>query len=177
MTLAKGTTVKPLTLLHSTWNGFSPRERAGLRAAGLLLALFLLWSVALRPAWLTLQRAAAERIQALADTERLQALAAQATGLRTAAATAAAQGGAARPKAAAIDEASRALVASALGPSARLEPMGSAVMLSFEGVGGEQLRQGLKTLRVRWGALPVQAELTPEADGLRGRIRLQWAPD
>ena len=177
MTLAKGTTVKPLTLLHSTWNRFSPRERAGLRAAGLLLALFLLWSVAVRPAWLTLQRAAAERTQTLADTERLQALAAQATGLRTAAATAAAQGGAAGPKAAAIDEASRALVASALGPSARLEPMGSAVMLSFEGVGGEQLRQGLKTLRVRWGALPVQAELTPEADGLRGRIRLQWAPD
>lgn len=169
--------MKPFTLLHSTWNGLSPRERAGLQAAGLLLALFLLWSVAIRPAWLTLERAAAERAQVLAATERLQALAAQATGLRTAAATAAAQGDATRPKPAAVDDASRALVASALGKPARLEPLGSAVMLSFEGVGGEQLRQGLKTLRVRWGALPVQAELTPGADGLRGRIRLEWAPD
>jgi hypothetical protein len=74
-----------------------------------------------------------------------------------------------------VDDSSRALVVQALGGRARLEPQGTAVWVSLEGMDGEQLRQGLKTLRVRWGAHPAQADLSATPDGLRGRIRLEWA--
>jgi len=101
-------------------------------------------------------------------------LASQAAELRRSAAAAAAQGEAGRPKPAVVDDGSRALVVQALGNRARLELQGTAVWVTVDGVDGEQLRQGLKTLPVRWGAHPAQADLSATPDGLRGRIRLQW---
>jgi type II secretory pathway component PulM len=167
--------VKLISTLHTAWNGLSERERQGLRLAATVLALFLAWSVVLSPAWQGLQSARVERAQALATGERLQHLASQAAELRRSAAAAAAEGETGRPKPAVVDDSSRALVVQALGGRARLEPQGTAVWVSLEGMDGEQLRQGLKTLRVRWGAHPAQADLSATPDGLRGRIRLEWA--
>jgi len=169
--------VKFIPALRTAWQGLSPRERVGLQAAALVMGLFVAWSLVFRPAWLTVQSAAAERAQALATTERLQTLASQASALRAAVAAAAAQGDAGRPKPGVVDDTSRALVLAALGRNARLQAQGAAVVVSLEGISDEQLRQGLKTLRVRWGALPAQAELTPAADGFQGRIRLEWAAE
>lgn len=166
--------MKLISDLHTAWNGLSERERQGLGLAGWVLALFLAWSVLFKPAWQGLQSAQVQRAQALATGERLQTLASQAAELRRSAAAAAAQGEAGRPKPAVVDDGSRALVVQALGNRTRLELQGTAVWVTVDGVDGEQLRQGLKTLRVRWGAHPAQADLSATPDGLRGRIRLQW---
>ena len=192
--------MKLISDLHAAWNGLSERERQGLGLAGWVLALFMAWSVLFKPAWQGLQSAQVQRAQALAQagldyynhnldtspefygsiittrtsSERLQTLASQAAELRRSAAAAAAQGEAGRPKPAVVDDGSRALVVQALGNRARLELQGTAVWVTVDGVDGELLRQGLKTLRVRWGAHPAQADLSATPDGLRGRIRLQW---
>lgn len=168
------TDVKLISILRTAWIGLSERERKGLRLAGWVLALFLAWSVVLSPAWQRLHSARLQWAQALATDERLQTLASQAAELRRSAAAAAAQGEAGRPKPAVLDASSRALVVQALGSRARLEPQDAAVWVSLEGLDGEQLRQGLKTLRVRWGAHPAQADLIATPEGIRGRIRLEW---
>ncbi|NBQ91028.1 MAG: hypothetical protein EBS47_05115 [Betaproteobacteria bacterium] len=159
------------------WEMLSERERAWLRVAGTVVSLFVVWSALFQPALHSLRSAAAERAQAQAALERLQVLAAQASNLRTTAASAGAQTPAGRAPGLVIDDTSRALVTAALGSSARLQAQGPVVTVHFEGVSGEQLRQGLKTLRVRWGAQALEAELAPGPQGIRGRIQFEWQPN
>src|SRR5574343_124498 len=43
--------------LRTRWTALAPRERVALRAAGTALALLLVWTVGVQPAWRTLQEA------------------------------------------------------------------------------------------------------------------------
>ena len=64
------------------WRGFAPRERRGLAAALLVLAVFAVWSLFVQPAWRTLGAAPAQLDQLESELQRMQRLAAESKTLR-----------------------------------------------------------------------------------------------
>ena len=161
--------------LRARWAQLSGRERLLVGAAGAFVALFVLVSLAVKPALSVLEAAPAQREQAQATIDRLQALASQAAALRAGAAAAGAQVEPVRTLESGVDDATRALLVAALGDSARVDAQGRFVTVSFDGVSGEQVRQALRTLRARLRAQLIEAELTPAQEGIRGRLRFEWS--
>lgn len=166
--------MNPLHALSARWAQLSGRERTLVAVAGALLGVFLVWSLLFRPALFALAAAPAEKEQAQATLDRLQALATQAATLRGGAAVAGAQAEPVRTMESGVDDSTRALLVAALGDSTRVDAQGRYVTVSFEGVSGEQVRQALRTLRSRLRAQLVEAELAPAQEGIRGRLRLEW---
>ncbi len=160
--------------LHTKWTQLSRREQAMVTIAALLLGVTLLWTVGLKPALSTLLSAPSQRDEARATRERLQSLALQATQLRSGAAAAGVQADPMRTQESGLDDATRALVRTALGGSAKLEAQGRFVTVTFDGASADQLRQALRTLRSRLRAQLVEAELTPTSGGVRGRLQFEW---
>jgi general secretion pathway protein M len=160
--------------LRTKWAQLSRREQAMVTIAALLLGVTLLWSVGLKPALSTLRTAPSQRDAAQATQERLQSLALEATQLRSGAAAAGVQADPMRTQDSGLDDATRALVRTALGGSANLEAQGRFVTVTFDGASADQLRQALRTLRSRLRAQLVEAELTPTSGGVRGRLQFEW---
>ena len=160
--------------LRTKWAQLSRREQAMVTIAALLLGVTLLWSVGLKPALSTLRTAPSQRDAAQATQERLQSLALEATQLRSGAAAAGVQADPMRTQESGLDDATRALVRTALGGSANLEAQGRFVTVTFDGASADQLRQALRALRSRLRAQLVEAELTPTSGGVRGRLQFEW---
>jgi general secretion pathway protein M len=160
--------------LRTKWAQLSRREQAMVTIAALLLGVTLLWSVGLKPALSTLRTAPSQRDAAQATQERLQSLALEATQLRSGAAAAGVQANPMRTQDSGLDDATRALVRTALGGSANLEAQGRFVTVTFDGASADQLRQALRALRSRLRAQLVEAELTPTSGGVRGRLQFEW---
>ena len=160
--------------LRTKWAQLSRREQAMVTIAALLLGVTLLWSVGLKPALSTLRTAPSQRDAAQATQERLQSLALEATQLRSGAAAAGVQADPMRTQESGLDDATLALVRTALGGSANLEAQGRFVTVTFDGASADQLRQALRTLRSRLRAQLVEAELTPTSGGVRGRLHFEW---
>jgi general secretion pathway protein M len=160
--------------LRTKWAQLSRREQAMVTIAALLLGVTLLWSVGLKPALSTLRTAPSQRDAAQATQERLQSLALEATQLRSGAAAAGVQADPMRTQDSGLDDATRALVRTALGGSANLEAQGRFVTVTFDGASADQLRQALRALRSRLRAQLVEAELTPTSGGVRGRLQFEW---
>lgn len=160
--------------LRTKWAQLSRREQAMVTIAALLLGVTLLWSVGLKPALSTLRTAPSQRDAAQATQERLQSLALEATQLRSGAAAAGVQSDPMRTQDSGLDDATRALVRTALGGSANLEAQGRFVTVTFDGASADQLRQALRALRSRLRAQLVEAELTPTSGGVRGRLQFEW---
>ena len=162
--------------LLERWSGLSSRERHLIQAGAAALALLLVWSLALKPAWVTLREAPARRAELGARAERMQAWAAEAAALQG---MASAQTGAVRePKGpeGGLDDALRAELRSKLGESCKVEAQGRQVLVTFDAASGEQVRATLRWLRSHLKARLVEAELVPGQDGLQGRLRLEWQP-
>ena len=160
--------------LRTKWAQLSRREQAMVTIAALLLGVTLLWSVGLKPALSTLRTAPSQRDAAQATQARLQSLALEATQLRSGAAAAGVQADPMRTQDSGLDDATRALVRTALGGSANLEAQGRFVTVTFDGASADQLRQALRALRSRLRAQLVEAELTPTSGGVRGRLQFEW---
>lgn len=160
--------------LNQRWKALSRREQLLLVAAAAALSLLVSWSVLLKPALSILSAAPHQRQQAQATLDRLQALSAEAAGLRAGAAVAGATQEPPRTMETGVDDATRALLVTTLGAHAQLESQGRFITVSFDGVSGEQLRQALQTLRARLRAQLIEAELAPTQDGVRGRLRFEW---
>lgn len=160
--------------LRTKWAQLSRREQAMVTIAALLLGVTLLWSVGLKPALSTLRTAPSQRDAAQATQERLQSLALEATQLRSGAAAAGVQADPMRTQDSGLDDATRALVRTALGGSANLEAQGRFVTVTFDDASADQLRQALRALRSRLRAQLVEAELTPTSGGVRGRLQFEW---
>jgi len=160
--------------LRTKWAQLSRREQAMVTIAALLLGVTLLWSVGLKPALSTLRTAPSQRDAAQATQERLQSLALEATQLRSGAAAAGVQADPMRTQDSGLDDATLALVRTALGGSANLEAQGRFVTVTFDGASADQLRQALRALRSRLRAQLVEAELTPTSGGVRGRLQFEW---
>jgi general secretion pathway protein M len=144
---------------RARWAALPQRERRLVQLAGGVVGVFLLWSVALQPAWRTAREAPA-RIDALdAQLQAMQKLAAETKELRAAPAVSATQSGTALK--AASDR---------LGEQGRLVLQGERAVLTLNGASTEQLRGWLTEARSGARARPVEATLTRGPKGYSGTI-------
>ena len=141
--------------LRRWWAALPSREQRLLGLAGALLGLFLLWSLAVAPAWHTL-RTAPPLLSAGENQQRLmQALADEAQQLRAVAPVPLAQ-------------AQQALSAASvrLGDSAKLSLQGERAVLTLKGISGEQLKSWLAEARAGARARVLEAALSQTSPGL-----------
>jgi len=143
------------------WQAFEARERRALVLVGVVLALFLSWTLAVAPAWRTL-RAAPAQIDALdAQLQGMQRLAAEARALRAVPPLPAAQALAALQPA-----------VQRLGAGARLTMQGDRAVLTLTDIGPQTLRSFLAEARSAARARPIEAALTRGPNGFGGQLVL-----
>ena len=141
------------------WAARSTRDRRLLGLAGTVLGLFITWSLAVQPAWRTLQVAPAQRDTLDGQWQAMQRLAAEAKDLR-----------AAPPVN--IEQSAAALRAATerLGDQGRLALQGERAVLTLQGASTSQLRDWLAEARSGARARPVEARLTRAAQGYSGTV-------
>lgn len=135
--------------LRARWQALAPREQNLLLAAAALIALALLWWLALAPALQTLREASTRHARLDAQLQHMQALQAQAQQLQ------------ATPRANPEDalRALQASVAERLGASARLSVAGDRATLTLQGTPADALAIWLAQARSNARALPQEAHL------------------
>jgi general secretion pathway protein M len=150
--------LSPLTLW---WRSLPLRERRLMLLAATLLGAFVLWTVAVRPALDTLQRAPAEQQRLDAQLQAMQILAAEVRELRATAAV---------PP----DVAAQALQGATqrLGDGARLLLQADRATLTLTDIRSTALRDWLLEARSAARARPLEAELVRGENGYSGRIVL-----
>jgi general secretion pathway protein M len=151
----------PLAAARGHWLTIGVRERRLVVLALAVLGAYLLWVVAVQPAWRTLHTAPA-RLDALdAQLQQMQALASEARELHAAPALGPQQ------SAQALQAASERL-----GAKARLSMQGDRAVLTLNGVSSTQLREWLAEARAGARARPTEAQLSRNAQGYSGSIVL-----
>ena len=141
---------KSSTALRAHWQTLAPREQQLLSAAAALIALALLWWLALAPALHTLRSAPARHAALDAQLQHMHSLQTEAEALKNA------------PRAD-PDNALRALqtsVTERLGPSARLAISGERATLTVKSVPADALAQWLVQARSNGKAVPQEAHWT-----------------
>lgn len=147
--------------LRARWQGLAARDQRLAKLALAILGAFLLWALALQPAWRTLRDAPAQLDALDSQLQEMQALAAEARELRAAPALSTAQSSAALQ--AASDR---------LGNKARLSLQGERAVLTLNGASSGQLREWLAEARAGARARPLEAQLSRNAQGFSGNIVL-----
>jgi general secretion pathway protein M len=142
-------------VLKGRWELMAPREKTLVAGAAALVALALLWWIAIAPALGTLRSADQQHRLLDAQLQRVLGLQAQAQGLQ------------AQPRQS-HDEALRLLEASVrqrLGTTARIAVSGDRVTITLSGAAPDALAQWLTQARVNARALPSEARLNRNAAG------------
>jgi general secretion pathway protein M len=143
------------------WRALPPRERRlALLAGGVLLA-FLLWTLAIQPAWRILASAPAELDQLESQLQGMQRLAGEVTQLR-----------ATPPVNAELAAAALKAATERLGEQAKLSLQGERAVLTVNGVATSALRDWLAEARSGARARPVEANLLRSGPGLSGTLVL-----
>ncbi|MEY2619835.1 MAG: putative ral secretion pathway protein component of type secretion system [Pseudomonadota bacterium] len=141
------------------WQALPQRERLLVSVALGVLALALLWWVALQPALTTLRNAPAQRQALDLQLQRMRQLQAQATAMRSTL----------QPlPPLAREDAQRALEAAVrqqFGNAARLTLSADAATLNLSGVSGQALAQWLAQARIEARSRPTEARLERQANG------------
>ncbi|MFT3819468.1 MAG: type II secretion system protein GspM [Rubrivivax sp.] len=145
--------------LQAAWTARDARERRLLLLAAWVVGLFLLWTLALRPALRTLREAPA-RLDGL--EAQLQAMQAQAADVRSLRATPP------LPRAQAV--AALKAASDRLGERARLQEQGDRAVLTISGATGQQLQAWLAEVRSTARARAVDINLTRGEQGLSGAV-------
>lgn len=147
--------------LRAWWQGLAARERRLVAGAALVLGAYLLWALALQPAWRTIQRAGAELEALDRQLQTMQALADEAHQLR-------------ETPPVAPDRAADALQAATarLGPQGRLLLQGDRAILTLNGAGTSALRDWLAEARTGARARPLEANLSRAGSGISGTVVL-----
>lgn len=154
-----------LAPLQAAWAERAPRERLAVQLAAWVLGLFLLWSLALQPAWRTLREAPAKLDELDRQAQAMQVLAAETRELRATPPLPRGQ--------------SRALLKAAserLGASGRLSEQGDRAVLTLTAASGEALRSWLSEVRSGARARPIELNLTRSEDGLSGTVVVALPP-
>jgi general secretion pathway protein M len=141
--------------LRARWTGLAPRERALVGGAGALVAIALLWWLALAPALGTLRSAEAQHRTLDNQLQHMRRLQAQAKAMQ------------AQPRQN-QDEAMRQLEAAIrqqLGVSARYSIAGERVTITLANTPAPALAQWLTQVRTNARAIPGEARLTRNAAG------------
>lgn len=150
--------------VQTRWAQLGPREQRLVRAALALLALALVWFVALRPAIATLRTAQIQGPQLRAQLQDMLQLQAQAQVLQ------------AQPAAQTQD--SKSLLEAALptlGTTARMSLTGDRATVTLDGSSADALAQWLTEARLNARARPLELHLT-QSEGLwKGSIVLQMS--
>ncbi len=144
--------------LRAAWARLDARERRLSMLATIVVALALLWLLALAPALRTLRQAEAQRTELAAQTQRLQQLRHEAESLKS------------LPRLG-RDDALRALDATIkqrLGASAQLSVVGDRVNVVLKQAPADALAQWLADARANARANPVDARLTRAGDNAPG---------
>lgn len=141
--------------LRVRWDALSRRDQRLLALAAAVLALYLVWLVAVAPAWRILASAPAQRDLLDAQLQQMRALAVDAQALRSTAPVSTEQAQAALQGA-----------TERLGAPGKLSLQGGRALLVLKGVNGEQLRNWLAEARAGARARVVEATLTQTAPGL-----------
>lgn len=144
---------------RARWRALAPRERRGLGMAAWVVGLFLLWALAIAPAWRTVRAAPAQLDQLDAQLQGMQRQANEARELRAVAPLSGSQA------AAALRAAS-----DALGTAGRLQFVGDRATLTLTSANGAQLRDWLAEARSAARARPTEANLTRSPQGYSGSI-------
>ena len=144
---------------RARWRSFAPRERLALAVGGLLLGLFIAWSVLVAPAWRVSREAPAELDRLEAQLQQMQRLAADAKTLKGNPPVSAAQ--AVAPLKAATER---------LGDKASLVFQGDRATLTLTGVSGQALRDWLGEARSAAHARPIDVQLNRAGDGYSGLL-------
>ncbi|WP_137892842.1 type II secretion system protein GspM [Ramlibacter sp. 2FC] len=140
--------------LTRRWQALDAREQTLLRGAAGLLALALLWWLAIAPALATLRQAGARQSSLEAQWQQMQRLQAEARALQ----------GLPRPG---HDEALRTLEVSVrqrLGAAAQLQLSGERATLTLKGAPADALAEWLTQARVNARLVPAEARLQRSAD-------------
>lgn len=144
-----------------TWRARSARDRTLIGVMATVVGAFLLWSVAIAPAWRTLTVAPAQIELLDAQLLQMRTMAAEVRELRNTAPIAAAQAGVAMKAA-----------AERHGDKVRLTLQGDRALVTFQGASPEQVRALLIEARSAARARPVEAQLTRAATGFNGTLVL-----
>ena len=150
--------------VQTRWAQLGPREQRLVRAALALLALALVWFVALRPALATLRSAQSQGPQLRAQLQDMLQLQAQAQVLQ------------AQPAAQTQD--SKSLLEAALptlGTTARMSLTGDRATITLDGSSADDLAQWLTQARLNARARPLELHLTQSAGLWKGSIVLQMS--
>jgi general secretion pathway protein M len=141
------------------WNTFGARERLLISVAASVIALWLLWSLALAPALLTLRQTPAQLEALDSQIQTMQRLAVEAKELRSVPAV---------PMAQALEALKSATAR--LGDKAKLTTQGDRSTLNLNGVSGEQLRAWLSEARMGARIKPIESQLTRGPKGYVGTL-------
>ena len=155
---AEGAAASPARRLLAAWARLAPRERRLVALATSVVALALLWLLALSPALRTLRQAEVQRAELAAEAQRMQQLQSEAAALK------------ALPKLG-HDEAVRALEAAVkqrLGASAQMSMVGDRANVVLKQAPADALAQWLADARANARANPVEARLTRAGDNAPG---------
>ena len=147
---------------RAIWQRLASREKTMVTLAGALIAVALLWWMALAPALQTLRTSAAEQARLQNQIQQMQRLQAQALALQS------------QPKPS-RDDAIRALqsaVAQWLKASGQLNLSGDQASLMLKGAAPEALAQWLVQARVNAHVVPSEARLTRSDAGWNGTLAL-----
>ena len=154
-------------MLKARWAALGSREQAMVAAAVVVVAVALVWLVALGPALSTLRSAETQRRALDTQLQHMRSLQAQAQSLQS------------QPKLSHA-EALRMLeqsVQQRLGATARMVVAGERVTLTLAGTAPDALAQWLTQARVNARALPSEARLQRNAAGLwEGTLVLTLPP-
>lgn len=146
---------------NERWGALAARERLLIGGAALLVGVALLWLLAIRPAWRTLQSAPADLARLETQWQTMQGQAAEAAALRATPALPAAAAGQALQAATAR-----------LGASGRVLLQGERAVLTLQGADADALRQWLVEARSGARARPLEANLSRAGAGFNGTIVL-----
>jgi len=143
----------PSPTLQDRWKTLAPREQSLVLAAGALVALALLWWVAIAPALATLRAAPARHAALDAQLQRMQSLQAEAQQLQ------------ATPPSSPGDAvgALRTALTQRLGNTAQLHVAGDRATVTLKGASADALAQWLAQARSNARATPLEARLTRSA--------------
>lgn len=141
--------------LAEAWRQRSARERQALLLAGAVLAVYLLWAVALAPALRTVRSAPAKLELLDNQLQAMQRLAAEARELRAAPALPPDQA-----------QALLATAAARLGDKAKLVPQGPRAVLSVTAMPADELAAWLAEVRVSARARVIESQLNRTPQGM-----------
>jgi general secretion pathway protein M len=143
-----------IAALKARWAQLTPRDRSLLALAATVIALYLLWAVAVAPALVTLRRAPVQLAALQAQEQQMQLLAQVAKGLRGAQPVPPAQ-------------AAQALTAATtrLGAQAKVSLQGERAVLTVQGVTAPQLLAWLAEVRAGARGRVSEATLTQSGQG------------